>query len=360
MFLARQSLPFSPRSIHSQRVGGSEIALYYVASGLARLGHDVLVLNHCGEEAGVYDGVRYFDLRRDYSRWRAEVRARPADVIVLFRRMLDVVAEIPSRVRVFWAHDHQGVYVSDPPSVLRSLAIAWRQATGPLFHRRVDKIFVVSKFMRDLFVWLFRTPPEKLTVMPNGVDTALFAGPLPEKRPLKFVYTSVPERGLAQLLREIFPEIRRVYPFAELWVASYQPLVAYRQYETEGVFLLGRIHKKELASLLLESSLMLYPSNVEEMGAIAVLEAMAAGTPAVTSTLGVLAELAGEGERGVAVPGRPGSGDFARRFVEATLELLADEGRLARMRRAAREYVLSNHDWNTIVGRWEEELRALV
>ena len=360
MFLARQSLPFSPRSIHSQRVGGSETALYYVARGLAGLGHDVLVLNHCGGEAGVYDGVRYFDLRRDYTRWRSEVRGRPADVLVLFRRMLDVVTDIPSRIRVFWAHDHQGVYVSDPPSIPRSLAIAWRQATGPLFHRRVDKIFVVSKFMADLFVWLFRTPPGKLTVMPNGVDTALFVGPLPEKRPLKFVYTSVPERGLAQLLREIFPEIRRVYPRAELHVASYWPLDGYQGDAIEGVHFLGRLPANELARLLLESSLMLYPSNSEEMGAIAVLEAMAAGTPAVTSTLGVLTELTGGGERGVVVPGRPGSRDFARRFVEATLELLADEERLARMRRAAREYVLSNHDWNRIVSRWEEELRALV
>src|SRR5438552_11310284 len=50
-FLARNHLPFSPSSIHRRQVGGGEIALYYVAKGLAGLGHDVAVINHCGPEA---------------------------------------------------------------------------------------------------------------------------------------------------------------------------------------------------------------------------------------------------------------------------------------------------------------------
>jgi len=103
---------------------------------------------------------------------------------------------------------------------------------------------------------------------------------------------------------------------------------------------------------------MLYPANAEEMGCIAVLESMAAGTPAVTSSLGVLPELAGDGSCGVVVEGWPGTREFSGRYVEATMNLLADPDRLERMRVAAREYAITRHNWEAIAVRWQEMLRA--
>lgn len=359
VFLARQAMPFSPHGLDVVPVGGSETALYYVARGLAGLGHEVVVLSHCVGGGGLFHGVRYVDLKETPS-WRRGLWSEPADVLVLFRRMPDVTVRLPARVRVFWAHDHQGVQVSDPASLRKWLAVTWRRITGPLFHERVDRVLVVSRFMADLFVWLFRTPEDKLVVMPNGVDVSLFGAPWPPKEPRRFVYTSVPERGLDDLLRDIFPEIRRAYPDATLHVTSYRSLEAYRLFSGKGVVLRGTLPRRDLAALLLESSLMLYPSRFEEMGAIAVLESMAAGTPPVTSTLGVLEELCGNGGRGIAVAGRPGTKEFARSFVEATLSLSADEQRLEGMRRAAREYVLRNHDWNAIVLKWDRLLRGMV
>ena len=356
-FLAIQSLPFTPRlRIEDQRVGGSETALFWIARGLARLGHDVVVLNHCHPDEGTYEGVRYLDVATARTQWRTEGRTRPPDVLVLFRRMLDVLTGLPSKMRVFWAHDYQGVHVSDPPSPGRALAILWRRMTGPLFHGRVDRVFVVSQFMAGLFEWLFRTPRRKLIIMPNGVDAALFEGPAPARVPMRFVHSSVPDRGLSQLLRDIFPRIKEVHPNAELHVFSYQPLDAYRHHATGGVRFHGWVTKEELIRALRESWVMLYPANFEEMGAISVLESMAAGTPAITSMMGVLTELAADG-RGIAVPGYPGTQEFADRFVRATLALLGDRSRLDHMRAAAREYILMHHDWEAIARRWDRILR---
>ena len=103
---------------------------------------------------------------------------------------------------------------------------------------------------------------------------------------------------------------------------------------------------------------MLYPSNVEEMGCIAVLESMAAGTPAVTSSLGVLPELAGDGSRGMTVEGWPGTADFSRRFVDVATNLLLDTIRLERMRAAAREYAITHHNWDAIALQWQQMLHA--
>src|SRR2546426_1163627 len=130
-FLARAHLPFSPASVHARQIGGGEIALYYVAKGLAGLGHDVVVVNRCGPEAGLYDGVRYYDAAGGWSQWRSDARARPPDVLVVSRRMLDVFAGIPARAKVYWTHDYQGVPMRTlRPTAGRQLAVVGPRTTG--------------------------------------------------------------------------------------------------------------------------------------------------------------------------------------------------------------------------------------
>jgi glycosyltransferase involved in cell wall biosynthesis len=357
-FLARRHMPFSPASVARRPLGGGESALYYVARGLARLGHEVVVINRCGGEAGVYDGVRYYDAAAG-SQWHSAARAKPPDALVICRAMEDVRTGIGARARLFWSHDYQGV----PMAPLRSgvghqLSIVWRRATGPLFHARVDRIVVISAFLADVFRWLFRVPADKLEVVPVGIDAGAFAGSAPPHSTLRFIHTSVPDRGLGPLLQDIFPAIRARHPEAELHVYSYQSLDAFRRYATPGVSLNGWAPKPDLVRSLQQSTLMLYPATVEETGCIAVLESMAAGTPAVTSSLGVLPELAADGRRGIAVEGWPGRGDFSARFVDTTMQLLSDPNRLAQMRMAAHDYAITHHAWDAIALRWEQVLQA--
>ncbi len=357
-FLARRHVPFSPASIARRPLGGGESALYHVARGLAGLGHDVVVINRCGAEAGLYDGVRYYDAAAG-AQWSSAASATPPDVLVICRAMEDVRTGIRARTRLFWSHDYQGVPKASLRSgIERQLGIVWRRATGPLFHQRVDRIVVISAFLAEVFRWLFRVPADKLVVVPVGIDADAFAGPAPPRSTLRFVHTSVPDRGLAPLLQDIFPAIHERYPEAELHVYSYQPLDAFRRGAPPGVYLHGWAPKPELVRSLCQSTLMLYPATVEEMGCIAVLESMAAGTPAVTSSLGVLPELAADGRRGIAVEGWPGKRDFSRRFVDATVRLLSDRERLARMRMAAHDYAITHHAWDAIALRWQQVLQA--
>jgi glycogen(starch) synthase len=351
-------MPFSPASVARRPLGGGESALYYVARGLAGLGHEVVVINRCGAEAGVYDGVRYYDAAGS-AQWHSAARNTPPDVLVICRAMEDVGIGIRARAKVFWSHDYQGVPKAPLNSSLgRQLGIVWRRATGPLFCARVDRIVVISTFLAEVFQWLFRVRADKLAVVPVGVDADAFAGSAPSHSTLRFIHTSVPGRGLAPLLQGIFPPIRQAYPEAELHVYSYQSLDAFRRYATSGVYLHGWAPKPDLVRSLRQSTLMLYPATVEEMGCIAVLESMAAGTPAVTSSLGVLPELAADGRRGIAVEGWPGKGDFSPRFVDATVRLLSDPERLARMRTAAHDYAITRHTWQAIALRWQQVLQA--
>src|SRR5207247_10412707 len=208
LLLARNHLPFSPSSIHRRQVGGGEIALYYVDKGLAGLGHDVAVINHCGPEAGGYDGVLYYDAAASPSQWQAAARSQPPDVLVVCRRLLDVRARVPARSKVFWAHDSQGVPMQAPRTGTgRRLAIGWGRTTGPWFHQRVDRIFVISRYLSDVFRWLFRAPADKLDVIPVGIDLDLFIGSPRPRVPLRFILTFVTNCRLVHLLRGVLSAI---------------------------------------------------------------------------------------------------------------------------------------------------------
>lgn len=360
LFWARMSVPFSPLTVERRGLGGSESALYHVARELAALGHDVTILNHCGDEAGSYDGVTYRDLRLHKSEWAAQVRAHPPDALVLFRRMLDVTVAIPARLRLFWAHDFQGVSATYPKGQLsRRLAIGWRQATGPLLHRRVDRIVVVSRFLAGVFRSLFRTPEEKLAVIPNGIDPELFAHPQ-VRVPFRLIYTSVPERGLAAVLRDVFPAVRARHPDAQLHVYSYQPLAPYGDLAGPGVTLHGSLPRRELARELARSEVFLHPSNFEETGSMAVLEALAAGAVPVTSSLGVLGEMIGDSQRGICVPGDPETPAFRHRYAQAVIDLLEDRQRMALLRQAGQQYVREHHTWALVARRWQDLMESLL
>ena len=58
-FLARMAMPFNGHTIHAKGLGGSESALLYLSRDLAALGHDITIINNCGEQEGKYDGVNY-------------------------------------------------------------------------------------------------------------------------------------------------------------------------------------------------------------------------------------------------------------------------------------------------------------
>src|SRR5437879_4621069 len=237
----------------------------------------------------------------------------------------------------------------------------WRSGGGE--RRGRGSINALTGFLSSAVTWptsfagSFALLPTNWWLSRSELSLIFLADPRP-RVPLRFIHTSVPDRGLVHLLREVFPPLRHLLPASELHVYSYRPLDPYTRYSTPGVHFHGWVPKPELVRALGESTLMLYPANAEEMGCIAVLESMAAGTPAVTSSLGVLPELAGDGSCGVVVEGWPGTREFSGRSVEARMNLLADPDRLERMRVAAREYAITRHNWEAIAVRWQEMLRA--
>jgi glycosyltransferase involved in cell wall biosynthesis len=168
----------------------------------------------------------------------------------------------------------------------------WHRLYGRAGLRRVlrsaDALVAVSEFTRDETVALVDVPPERIRVVPNAVDAVFRLLPSEEKGDtlsqgdyVLTVATLEPRKNLARAV-----EAARLAGI-ELRVVGAR---GWGGVDVPGS--VGEVSDRELASLYRGASCVLYPSLYEGFG-LPVLEAMACGTPVVTSRGTAMEEIAG-------------------------------------------------------------------
>ena len=165
----------------------------------------------------------------------------------------------------------------------------WSRSYSPRVVPRVlaaaRRIIAVSEFTRRELVELLRISEEKIRVVPNGVDEEFTReGPAAEGDYVLAVGTLEPRKNLPRLVeaaRRNDVELRVVG--ARGWGGV--------EVGGNGVRWLGEVSDAELARLYRGALCVAYPSLYEGFG-IPVLEAMACGTPVVTSRGTAMEEVA--------------------------------------------------------------------
>ena len=148
--------------------------------------------------------------------------------------------------------------------------------------RSADAIVAVSEFTRSEVVELAGVPDERIRVVPNGVD-AVFTpdGPRADGDYVLAVATLEPRKNLARAV----DAARRAG--VALCVVGAR---GWGSVDVEGW--VGEVPDAELAALYRGAQCVVYPSLYEGFG-LPVLEAMACGTPVVTSAGTAMEEVAG-------------------------------------------------------------------
>jgi glycogen synthase len=223
------------------------------------------------------------------------------------------------------------------------------------------RVITCSAYMRWEVTRLFDLPPEKVDVLPNGVDVARWQvapeqvaaarrrwagdGPL-----LAYGGRLVHEKGVQDLLAAL-PRLRRRHPGLRLVVAGTGPDAAGLRDQARALRLgrsvefPGFIPDADLAALVAAADCAVVPSRYEPFGLVA-LEAAAAGTPVAASDVGGLAEIVADGRTGVLfAPGDPAAP------AGAVDRVLADEVLGRRLVRAARAVLAAEHTWSGVAGR---------
>ena len=207
---------------------------------------------------------------------------------------------------------HHGSYEGYPqafdPWTLRKAHLmyalsAWR-ATG---------VSTVSEFSRRDMLRYYRIPPERISVVPEGVDTELFR-PLTDRVPVEawrvrtlggdipyvtYVGKPTERRNLSALIRA-FASLKRVHgiPHKLLIVGAdlpgtspFRQVIADLDLESD-VVIKGHVTHEEMVLVYNGASCLVYPSSYEGFG-MPVLEAMACGTPVIALDNTAFPEFAG-------------------------------------------------------------------
>ena len=196
---------------------------------------------------------------------------------------------------------------------------------------------------------------ERITVLPNGVDLNLFClDPAVARHTDTLVVTGKMSYHanvamVLNLAREIMPHVWRHFPQTKLQIVGKDPVSAIaRLAEHPQVTVTGTV--PEIRSYLQQATIAVatiqYGVGIQNK----ILEAMACGTPVVTTPPAIDA-LDVEPGRDLMV----GSGNEA--CAEAIMAMLADRALRERIGQAGREYVISRHSWPGITGRLAEIYR---
>lgn len=248
----------------------------------------------------------------------------------------------------------------------------WRLDAALVNSPIVQRMVAVSELTRRFCIEVEGMRAEKLLVIPNGVDTAVYAaarestdpravraelGLAPDDLLLLTAARLHPQKGHMHLLAAA-KRILAVHPRATFVFAGEGDLRPQIQAAIaaaglgDRVLLLGR--RDDVPCLLAAADLFILPSISEGMPNV-VLEAMAAGTPVVATAVDGTRELIVDGHTGRLVP--PADPE---RLAEAVISLLNDPAERAALAARARDHVQVAHAEPAMHARLEELIQGLL
>jgi glycosyltransferase involved in cell wall biosynthesis len=216
--------------------------------------------------------------------------------------------------------------------------------------RRLPGLLTVSQSSADDGARDFGIAPERLTVVPVGVETDVFVPPSLPRTPGRIVATAsadVPLKGLVPLLEAVAK--LRTERDVELVVVgrAKQGGAAAAAIDRLGIddavrFVAG-VSERELVELFGSAEVAVVPSLYEGFS-LPAIEAMACATPLVATTAGALPEVVGpDGETALHVP--PGDPEA---LAAAVARLLDDPALAARIGAAGRARVVERFTWRSV------------
>lgn len=202
--------------------------------------------------------------------------------------------------------------------------------------RNADRVTCLNQAERAFLIESGWAPAERIVAVAHGVQDRFFLEARPRRpvRTLLFVAQWLAIKG-TEALRDAFTALARRHAELELLcVGTLAPaadvLAGFPDEARSRVTVLPRVDHAKLVEHYRRADVFIFPSNYEGFG-VALLEAMAAGLPIVSTSAGVAGDALEDRQSALIVPARD-----AAALAGAVETLIADEALRSRLGRGAR------------------------
>jgi glycosyltransferase involved in cell wall biosynthesis len=227
------------------------------------------------------------------------------DVLFCPVNVVPLAARVPSVVTV-----HDVAFLAHPEAFHASKRRYLDFMTRRSVHR-ARRVIAVSEHTKGDLVDRYHLPPDRVTVIPNAADRRYrpaddadsassfrAANDLPD-RFILFVGTLEPRKNLRRLVEAFSsvsaraPDVKLVIVGGSGWLTSDLAPLVHDRGLTDRIIFTGYVSDDDLPRWYQAATIFCYPSLYEGFG-LPVLEAMACGTPVVTSNTSAIPEEAGD------------------------------------------------------------------
>jgi polysaccharide biosynthesis protein PslH len=231
------------------------------------------------------------------------------------------------------------------PQHLRLRLTWWKHAR---YLRRLvasmSAVTVVSEQERDSLIGI-GVDASRIHVVPNGAAVADLARPRAVASPPRLIYagavTYPPNlEAVTWFLAEVMPRVRTVRPDVEFWVTGDTGDVALDRFAAlDHVRFTGRL--PDVKDAISGSAVAVVPLLTGGGTRLKVLEALALGTPVVSTRKGAEGLAVADGEELLLA-------DSPQAFADAVLRILGDASLAGRLSSAGRARISTTYTWDTI------------
>jgi len=295
-------------------LGGIETHILALSKALTSLGHTVFVITHAHEN---YSGIHYITngLKVYYL-----PRVTCANVVFPTMYSLPKIRKILIREKVDVVHGHSSFSILAQEGMIIAQLLGLKtvvtdhslnELTGSI-PRTLNKLqeialsgvnhsICVTQAGKENTILRTKLPADKVSVIPNGIDTSVFtlADPMLQKNENQITIVAISrlanKKGI-ELLASVIPIICRKYPEVDFLIGGDGPKrslleeVIEREALHDRVQLLGSLQQSEVHETHLKGDLFLNTSVSEAFG-MTILEAASSGLQVVSTNVGGIPEL---------------------------------------------------------------------
>jgi glycosyltransferase involved in cell wall biosynthesis len=252
------------------------------------------------DSARPYSVAEQFTVPRDLRRQKVDLFHEPHYVLPPF---------VPCR-SVVTIHDC--IHLRFPQYLPNKLAHAYARTFLWTATHQADRIITVSEASKRDILQYFRIPPEKIEVIYNGIDDRYWTPPTPEEMDrvreryqlndpfVLYAGNIKPHKNLERLIDAFYQLRGEGFEHLKLLIigdeiSKYATLrrAVHRHKLHKHVRFFGFVPDQTLAALYRLAAVFVFPSLYEGFG-LPPLEAMASGTPVVTSNVSSMPEVTGD------------------------------------------------------------------